>query len=151
MDRIARVAFDTPDYHGMLAMRRRLLRTPLGLEFTDAELATEPTQIHLALWRDDAVVGTLLLVPPDAGGTARLRQMAVEPRFQRQGCGASLVSFAERELGRLGTSLIVLAARGPAVPFYERLGYGVRGAPYVELTIPHVRMEKSLPERGFAS
>ncbi len=133
-----------PAYDEMLAFRRRLLRHPLGLDFTAPELQAEAAQIHLALrGPDGAIIATLLLVLPDATGTARLRQMAVEPAFRRRGLGASLVVAGEAELRRQAT-LVTLAARAPAIPFYEKLGYMTKGERYIELTIPHIRMEKPL-------
>ncbi len=132
-------------YDEMLAFRCRLLRHPLGLDFTPLELQAEAAQIHLALrGPDGAIIATLLLVLPDQTGTARLRQMAVEPAFRRRGLGASLVVAGEAELRRRQATLVMLAARAPAIPFYEKLGYMTKGERYIELTIPHIRMEKPL-------
>ena len=133
--------FGTKKYRATLALRRRL-REPLGLDFTSVELDAEQRQIHLALDRDGALAGTLLLVPPDARGTAKLRQMTVEPSLQRQGLGTMLVGHGEAVLHRLGATTIALSARLTAVPFYRALGYSGRSDAYVEVTIPHMRMEK---------
>ena len=138
---------DDPLYPDTLAFRRRLLRHPLNLDFTAAEISAEPRCIHLAL-RDEAgtIAGTLLLVPPDAHGTAKLRQMAIEPALQRQGLGAKLVGAGEAELIRRHAVTITLAARAPAIPFYGKLGYKPVGEPYIDLTIPHLRMDKHHPK-----
>ena len=142
--RITIAAFGGDAHRDMIALRRRVLREPLGLAFTDADLAAERDQLHLALLRGDVVLGTALLVPPDPRGSAKLRQMAVDPGFERRGFGSALVRRGEAELARRGAARIVLAARQPAVGFYERLGYVTQGEPFLEMTIVHVRMVKQL-------
>ena len=70
--------------------------------------------------------------------------MAIEPEHQRRGLGARLVEAGQAELRRRGASTVELAARVPAIPFYEKLGYTIDGQPYIALTITHVRMMKHL-------
>ncbi|WP_428377106.1 GNAT family N-acetyltransferase [Lichenicoccus sp.] len=142
--RISAVAYQSAPYHDMLALRRRLLREPLGLVLTQVQLAAERDQVHLALWYDDVVAGTLLLVRPDAAGTARLRQMAVTPPLRGRGLGVALVRHAETMLRRLGARRIALSARETVVGFYERLGYQVEGERFIEVTIPHLCMARML-------
>jgi ribosomal protein S18 acetylase RimI-like enzyme len=128
----------------MVALRDQVLRAPLGLTFTDKQLAAETGQIHLALWLQDMLAGTLLLLPPDPEGEAKLRQMAVRPGLERQGFGTLLVRHGEAELRRLGATGARLAARASAIGFYARLGYIVEGAPFMEVTLPHRTMRKPL-------
>ncbi len=133
----------------MLVFRRRLLPEPLGLDFTAAEFKEEERQIHLGLYRDNALAGTVLLVRPDTRGAGKLRQMAVEPALQGRGLGAQLVGRGEEVLCGLGAATIALSARVTAGGFYRRLGYAVVGEAFVEVTIPHVRMEKQVgPSNG---
>ena len=80
----------------MLAFRHRLLREPLGLDFTAAELEAEERQIHLGLYRNRALAGTVLLVRPDAHGTGKLRQMAVEPGRRDAGLARGWSAVAKR-------------------------------------------------------
>ena len=70
--------------------------------------------------------------------------MAVEPALQRSGVGARLMQTMEDELRRRGVTRATLHARDVAVGFYERLGYAVEGAPFVEVGIPHRAMWRSL-------
>ena len=119
--------FGGPGWSEMVALRHRVLRAPLGLTFSDEQLAAEVDQIHLALWRDDVLAGTLLLVPPDRGGEGRLRQMAIRSDLERRGLGTSLMRHGEDALRRQGCMSARLAARENAIGFYERLGYTVCG------------------------
>lgn len=141
---IIRAEIGSASHRDMIALRHRVLREPLGLAFSEEQLAAEEDQIHLALRRDDVVVGTLLLVPPDAKGRARLRQMAIDPSLERQGFGKLLLHHGEGRLLHLQATRITLAAREDAVGFYAKLGYVRRGRPFIEVTIPHLLMVKQL-------
>ena len=132
----------------MIALRHRVLRAPLGLTFTEEQLAAEKDQVHLALRHDGVVVGAVLLVPPDAGGTARLRQMAIEPSFERRGFGKLLLRHGEDLLLQLQATRITLAAREHAVHFYEKFGYVAQGEFFIEVTIPHRLMVKPLTDQA---
>ena len=133
-----------PGWHAMVALRHRVLRAPLGLRFTDADLAAEADQRHVALWLGDTLAGTVLLLPPDPSGSAKLRQMAIDPALTGRGLGTLLLRHAEAELLRLGATEARLSARATATGFYARLGYIPEGAPYVEVTLPHRLMRHRL-------
>jgi len=60
------------------------------------------------------------------------------------GVGAALVHESEAEARRRGYRGMMLHARDIAVGFYERLGYGRIGEPFVEVGIPHQEMGKSM-------
>lgn len=128
----------------MVALRALVLRAPLGLAFSAAELAGEAEQIHLALWLDGRLAGTLVMLRPDAGDEAKLRQMAVRPGLQRGGLGRRLVRHGEAVLEALGACSVRLSARDSAVGFYERLGYVAEGESFVEVTLPHRTMRRPL-------
>ena len=132
----------------MIALRHRVLRAPLGLGFTEEQLAAEKDQVHLALRHDHVVVGAVLLVPPDARGTAKLRQMAIEPSFERRGFGKRLLRHGEGLLLQLHATRVTLAAREHAIRFYEKFGYVAQGGFFIEVTIPHRLMVKRLTDRA---
>ena len=137
-----REPFDGSGWNEMIALRHRVLRAPLGLTFSTEQLANEIDQLHLALWQDDVLAGTLLLMPPDQDGEGKLRQMAIHPDMERRGLGTCLVRHGEAELQRLGATGARLAARETAIGFYRRLGYAVRGDAFIEVTLPHRLMGK---------
>ena len=66
----------SPAYALAVALRRDILRKPLGLEFTETQLASESTSFHLTAWDEDVLFGTLLLTPLE-GGSIQMRQVAV--------------------------------------------------------------------------
>ena len=136
--------FGGPGWAEMVRLRHQVLRAPLGLRYSEEQLAAEAEQLHLALWLDDRLGGTLLLLPPDPAGTGKLRQMAVRPDLGRRGFGSSLVRRGEVELQRLGAGEATLSAREQAIPFYAKLGYETYGAPFTEVTLPHRSMRRRL-------
>jgi predicted GNAT family N-acyltransferase len=52
--------------------------------------------------------------------------------------------FAENVARDLGYKKLCMHARKTATGFYQKLGYSVTGEEFVEVTIPHYTMEKSL-------
>jgi ribosomal protein S18 acetylase RimI-like enzyme len=140
---LERVLHGSEAYYEMVELRRRVLRRPLGLDFTPEQLATEAGDIHLAVRAEGRVIGCLLFtkLQPDRW---RMRQVAVDPECQRQGIGSELVRGSERLARAEGVSEIVLHARQTAVDFYLRLGYEIFGDPFEEVGIPHRSMRKRL-------
>lgn len=140
---IEEIAFGTERYRQATELRRELLRKPLGLDFAPEDLAREIDDRHLAAIVDGRVVGTLLLRAVDAT-TFRLMQMAVADDMQGRGVGAALVRNAERIARDAGVEKMRMHARATAIGFYERCGYTKVSGEFVDLGIPHVRMEKRL-------
>ena len=141
---IYQIDFATPEYDEAVRLRYDVLRRPLGLDFTPEQLATEYNQIHLVA--SDArgrIVGYLNLTSVD-NATLQMRQVAVAPDQQGQGVGTELVRYSEWLAQQSGIRRIILHAREPAVPFYERLHYTVVGEQFEEVTIPHRHMQKDL-------
>jgi len=143
MQTIRTVAHASPEYWETVELRRRILRTPLGLDFTPGELANEVADFHVAGFDQNRLVGCLVLTPLD-GVDIKMRQVAVDDRIQRRGIGTGLVAFSESFARSHGFRRMVLNARDTAVPFYTRLDYNVEGDPFVEVGVPHSRMVKDL-------
>ena len=140
---LCEIDIGSPEYHAAVRLREKVLRAPLGLVFSEAELAVEPDCFHLAAIAEGEVVAILLLQPIEAG-TVRMRQVAVNPDRQRSGSGSQLVRFAEGFAREHGFRRMVAHARGTAVGFYQRLGYATEGESFMENTIPHVLVAKAL-------
>jgi GNAT superfamily N-acetyltransferase len=72
--------------------------------------------------------------PDDPGPRDRqLRGMAVEPELQRGGVGGVLVEAGLDEAARLDASSVWANARDTALGFYERHGFEVLGAGFVDV------------------
>ncbi len=141
---IVQERFGGAGWREMIALRTQVLRAPLGLAYSDGQLAGECDQIHLALRLGGNLAGTLLLLP-DAPAAVVLRQMAIAPAFAARGLGRQLVRHGEtvaREA--LGARIATLSARRTAIGFYQKLGYRAEGPTYIDVTLPHRRMRRSL-------
>lgn len=130
-------------YRREVHLRDRLLRKPLGLGFTDQQLAAESEDLHFGVVCDETLVACLVIVPISQSH-AKLRQMVVDDSRQREGIGSRLIGEVEAQLSARGFATIELNARDHAVEFYAGLGYVAEGETFIEVSIPHLRMTKSL-------
>lgn len=133
----------TPEYKEMVELRYNILRKPLGLTFTEEDLAKEKNDILIGCFDDDTLEACCILTPTGPK-EVRLRQMAVFSGLQGKGMGRALMQFAENVAYDLGYRKISMHARITATGFYEKLGYNVVGDEFLEVTIPHYNMEKEL-------
>ncbi|HQW91452.1 MAG: GNAT family N-acetyltransferase [Chitinophagaceae bacterium] len=133
----------TIEYQQMVKLRYEILRQPLGLSFTTDELDREKEDILIGAFDEDEMLACCMLTK--TGHTSvRLRQMAVQNNLQGKGIGGSMMNFAEILARDKGYKKLIMHARETAVGFYEKLGYKVVGDKFIEVTIPHYVMEKSL-------
>lgn len=133
----------SPEYHQMVQLRNEILRKPLGINFEPGELESEKDEILIGAFEDDKMLGCCMLINTEPG-TVRLRQMAVLKNLQGKGIGRALMQFAENIARDRGFRKITMHARKSATGFYEKLGYVTSGEEFVEVTLPHVVMEKQL-------
>lgn len=131
------------EYRQMVKLRDDILRRPLGLGFTEEELAKEKDNMLIGAFEDDDMLGCCMLVEENPT-TARLRQMAVLNDLQGKGVGRALMQFAENLARDRGYKVLSMHARKNAVGFYEKVGYKIKGDEFIEVTIPHYVMEKQL-------
>jgi predicted GNAT family N-acyltransferase len=140
---LRRIQHNTPEYEHVVALRRRVLRAPLGLDFTPEQLAAEADDIHLAGFEGETPVACLILAPVSAQ-EFKMRQVAVAPERQGERLGSRLVEYCETVARAAGCVQITLHARETAVLFYLRAGYEIVGEPFEEVTVPHRKMMKWL-------
>ena len=137
------IDYGSPEYQQMVQLRNDILRKPLGLVFEKEELEKEAEDILIGAFEDDRLLGCCMLIETEPG-TVRLRQMAVPKNLQGKGVGRALMQFAENIARDRGYKKITMHARKTATGFYEKLGYNISGGEFMEVTLPHVVMEKRL-------
>lgn len=133
-------------YARTLALREAVLRRPLGLQFSDDIAERERDYRHFALIveKQASPLGCLMVVQQE-NGFFQIRQMAVADAHQRRGHGSRLMLGVEQVLIREGfKGRLFLHARDVAIGFYARLGYVEVGEPFIEVGIPHAKMEKTI-------
>jgi len=137
------ITYQSNEYQQMIALRSKILRKPLGLSFKKEDLTIDENEILIGLFSTDKLVGCVQLRPIDKK-KVKLRQMAVDNNYQKQGLGKKLMSFAEKQALSLGYSIIELHARKTASDFYKKLQYKIVSDQFEEVGIPHVKMIKKL-------
>jgi predicted GNAT family N-acyltransferase len=138
------VVFGTPEFDEMLALRYKVLREPLDMDYNPEQIEAEYDSRHLACYNSDwTLLGCLTLLPLDEKAV-KMRQVAVAPKAQGRGVGRLLVEESELWARMKGYGKMEMHAREPAVPFYKKLHYHVVGERFMEVGIPHFKMEKKL-------
>lgn len=132
------------DYWKSVTLRQAVLREPLGLFFSFAELATENDSFHLGLFDENEKIIASLILKPINTKEIKMRQVAVDSSYQKKGYGKILVDFSEKLAKENQFDIITLHARQTAIPFYLRLQYQIEGNEFQEVNIPHFKMKKKL-------
>lgn len=141
---IIAVDFATPEYDETIDLRYKILRQPLGLDFTEEQLMLEYQDFHLAAYDEAWILRGCLVLTPKDDKTLKMRQVAVNVTSQNTGIGSKLVQASEVLARQKGFELMELNARDTAIPFYEKLHYEKVGEPFIEVNIPHMKMTKKL-------
>lgn len=141
--RVGQFSSGDPEWDEAIVLRRAVLRTPLGLDYSAADLAAEREDMLFGAYEGERLAGVVMLRPDGAGGY-KLRQMAVLAEMRGRKVGEQLVAALEARVRELGGRHIGLAARKDAIGFYERQGYVADGEEFVEVTLPHRHMSKTL-------
>lgn len=140
---IKQIDYGTPEYAQMIKLRNEILREPLDLAFDNGELEKEKNDILIGAFEENKILGCCLLTRLGTD-SVRLRQMAVLNNLQGKGVGASMMNYAENVARDAGFKVLIMHARKTAVGFYEKLGYSITGKEFIEVSIPHFIMEKTL-------
>ena len=132
-------------------LRSRILRPGQAIELCQYPEDHFATSFHLAVFHQGRVVsnGTFLQQGHDKFSNAcnpyRLRGMATDWLFQRQGLGSLIIAEAMKELKMRGCDLIWFNARTSAEIFYDKLGFNSLPEIFdIALIGPHKIMYKSL-------
>ncbi len=140
---IKQIDHGSKEYQQMIDLRNDILRKPLSLTFSNAELDREQDDILIGAFEEEKMLGCCLLTKIN-DKSVRLRQMAVQNNLQGKGIGATMLNYAENIARDAGYKKMVMHARKSAMKFYEKLGYKINGKEFEEKTIPQYVMEKDL-------
>ena len=138
------ISYNTKYYKEACRLRDDILRKPLGMSLYDQNLEEEKDHIHIIgkSFEDDVIAYLQFKIIDEK--LAKMQQVVVLPKYQSIGVGKSLVNFSEKFISNIGIYSILLHAREPVVGFYEKLGYEKFGEKFLEVTIPHHKMNKNL-------
>ena len=119
------------------------LRKPLNLNWSKEDLLNENQQNHFALKNQSEIVGSFCLKKIDCS-TIRLRQMAIEKKWQRQGYGSSILKFTEKFAIKNNYKKIIIIARLSALDFYKKNFFKTSGNIFTDVKVNSIKMYKEL-------
>jgi len=137
------ISYGSEEYRAMCKLRDDVLRKPIGLRLTEAEILRDKNDILLVCIQNEDALACCILTEINSD-TVQLRQMAVAAPYQQKGLGKTLLRFAEKTAKEKHYSAIRMHARQTATGFYQKSGYTVVGDGFTEVGIPHYEMEKSI-------
>lgn len=110
---------------------------------TEADLHGEEKELHIGGIYQNRLIAYCILSPRD-GIQAKVRQVAVDKRYQGMGIGRALMHHAESIASNMEIESIMLHARKHVAQWYESQQYQIMGEEFFEVGIPHIRMFKRL-------
>jgi histone acetyltransferase (RNA polymerase elongator complex component) len=140
---IKEINYFSEEYLKLLNFRFDNLRKPLNLKWSKKDLLNENQQNHFALKNESEIVGSFCLKKIDCS-TMRLRQMAIEKKWQRQGYGSSILKFTEKFAIKNNYKKIIIIARLSALDFYKKNFFKTSGNIFIDLTVNSIKMYKKL-------
>ena len=138
------IQFATPEYDELVQLRTKILRKPLGLEFTIDQLSNEYNDFHFGIYNQELKLLGGMIFNNTGNNTLKMRQVAVDDVCQNKGIGKFMVKQSEEWAKEKGFKKIELNARDTAIPFYQSLGYEAEGEIFIEVSIHHLKMVKNL-------
>ena len=138
-----KIEVGTEEYEAAVRLRNDILRRHLGMQLGDADFERDRRWHHIGCFEGELLVAFLGLEEHDVK-TLRMRHVAVLEKKQRRGYGTAIVKFSEEFAKSQGAHLMFLHARDTAVGFYEKRGYVREGDFFLEVSLPHITMTKSL-------
>ncbi len=142
------VDFLQTSFEEIIQLRARILRPGRPIETAFFEEDHQPSTSHLAACCGEKVVGCVSLVrsPWEEEPAWRLRGMATDEEYQRQGIGTGLLqNLEELALNSPGPDLVWCTSRVEVIPFYEKQGWQVASELFQVAGVgPHRMMIKRL-------
>jgi histone acetyltransferase (RNA polymerase elongator complex component) len=140
---IKEINYHSEEYQRLLNFRFNNLRKPLNLNWSEEDLLNENQQNHFALKNQSEIVGSFCLKKIDCS-TIRLRQMAIEKKWQRQGYGSSILKFTEKFAIKNNYKKIIIIARLSALDFYKKNFFKTSGNIFTDVTVNSINMYKKI-------
>lgn len=139
-----KIEFGSDNFRQALELRNEILRIPLGLNLFDEDISLESQQLHFGLFDQYSNLVACVIAEVLPNSVAKIRQMAVDCKYQGKGYGRKMIKALEAHLARLGIANLFMHARITARGFYEKMGYQSVGDEFVEVGVQHLKMEKHI-------
>jgi histone acetyltransferase (RNA polymerase elongator complex component) len=140
---IKEINYHSEEYQRLLDFRFNNLRKPLNLEWSKEDLLNENNKSTFALKNQSEIIGSFCLKKINCS-TIRLRQMAIEKKFQKQGYGSSILKFTEKFAIKNNYKKIIIIARLSALDFYKKNFFKTSGNIFTDVTVSSINMYKKI-------
>ncbi len=141
---IYRSPISATDFNKYYELRWRILRKPWNQLRGSEVNESDADAFHIMAELNDKIIGVGCIHELEEG-IGRIRFMAVDDDFRKQGIGQNMVKLLEEDARKVGLKKIRLWAREPAINFYQNLGYNIVSDGYTIFgVIKHKIMEKEL-------
>lgn len=130
------------EYADLLALRYEVFCLEQGVPRHEEVDGRDHGAVHLVAVREGEVLGTCRLV--FVGTTVQFSRLAVRKSARRRRIATTLLEEADAQARAGGARRLVLHAQTYARELYEQAGYRPRGRAFVEASIEHIAMEKTL-------
>jgi predicted GNAT family N-acyltransferase len=137
---VKQILYNSNDYWKIVQIREIVLRLPLGLRFSLAEIQNESEELIFGIQVNSQWIGSCQY--QIFNNEAKMRQVAILGAYKRKGYGKEIVIQSMEILKQKGIQKIYCHARASAVPFYENLGFQTISEQFLEVNIPHFKMQK---------
>ena len=139
------IEYESWEYQQACKLRYRLFYADRNLSRLDVFSSEEKNYYHLAIAIEDLIVAYGQLVS-QTNSIYLIKQMVVEPNYQKQNLGTQIVLKAIALAQEQGATKIVLNSRLSAVGFYQKLGFYTCGVKFPSPTtgIFHISMKKNI-------
>ena len=134
----------------MYNLRHRVLRPHQAFRACQYEKDYNADAFHLGIFHNDELISVASFyhepIPgSEERGEYRLRAMATDESYRKQGAGRAIVRFAENVIEQQGGSVLWCKGRTSVQEYYEKLGFRPHGDVFDYPPIgPHIIMKKSI-------
>lgn len=134
---------NNPIYEKAIALRKKIFieeqHVPENEELVYEE---EIKSQHFILEENQQTIATARYQTKN--NAVKIERFAVHKNARKQNYGKILLKHIEAHARKNGAKKAILSAQEHAIPFYEKLGYKITSAPYLDANITHRDMEKAL-------
>jgi predicted GNAT family N-acyltransferase len=124
-------------------VRRRVFVEEQGVPEDEEYDDFDSEALHIVAKEGDRVIGTAR-VQFLADNHAKIERMAVLIPFRRKGIGTKIMTLLDEEFKNRQVEQVVLHAQCAVAGFYESCGFKKYGAPFLEVGIEHIKMQKRI-------
>jgi predicted GNAT family N-acyltransferase len=147
---IKAIKYNSQEFQQACQLRYELFFAEHHLPWDIVQDQRQKDYFHAAILKQNLVVAYGQLVPQD-NRIYQICQMVVEPDYQGQNYGSSILYFLIEKAQQEGAIALTLNARLSAVGFYQKFGFQTQRAQFPSSTtgIPHITMNQTIQPFSF--